>query len=102
MLHISQIEKPRCSARIEKIRLRRATALPFASQNFVSSGFHSAIQVSRLLIANVLFREMRVRTRDRRRRRLGGKHAPPVAGSNAYRANPIVAWTVFGPLSVQE
>src|SRR6266851_4633820 len=51
MLQMSQIEKPRCSARIDQIRLRRAMNLPFDSQNFSSSGFHSEIQVvSRVLI----------------------------------------------------
>src|SRR5579863_8845272 len=45
MLQISQIEKPRCSARIEKIRLRRAIALPLVSQNTASSGFQSEIQL---------------------------------------------------------
>src|SRR5580700_1445611 len=45
MLQIIQIEKPRCSAKIDQIRLRRAMNLPLDSQNFSSSGFHSEIQV---------------------------------------------------------
>src|SRR5215470_5698448 len=44
MLQISQIEKPRCSATIDQMRLRRAMTLPSAFQNFSSSGFQSAIQ----------------------------------------------------------
>jgi hypothetical protein len=46
MLQMSQIEKPRCSATIDQIRLRRAMNLPFCSQNFSSSGFHSDIQAT--------------------------------------------------------
>src|SRR5258706_3335777 len=45
MLQTSQIENPRCSAMIDQMRLRRATFLPVESQNFSSSGCHSAIQV---------------------------------------------------------
>jgi len=45
MLQISQIEKPRCSATIDQMRLRCAMALPVVFQNTSSSGFHSAIQV---------------------------------------------------------
>jgi hypothetical protein len=45
MLHISQIEKPRCSARIDQTRLRRAIHFPLDSQKAVSSGFQSEIQV---------------------------------------------------------
>src|SRR5258708_38333574 len=45
MLQTSQIENPRCSAMIDQMRLRRATVLPVESQNFSSSGCHSAIQV---------------------------------------------------------
>src|ERR1700721_321979 len=44
MLQISQIEKPRCSAMIDQMRLRLAMALPLDSQNVASSGFQSAIQ----------------------------------------------------------
>src|SRR5215468_255624 len=44
MLHISQIEKPRCSAKIDQMRLRRAMNLPLAFQNFSSSGSQCAIQ----------------------------------------------------------
>lgn len=38
MREIIQIEKPRCSARIDQIRLRLARNLPLDSQNFSSSG----------------------------------------------------------------
>src|SRR6266849_1503609 len=55
MLHISQMEKPRCSATIEKIRLRRAVVLPVDSQKFSSSGCQSDIQASRLAMRDVLF-----------------------------------------------
>src|SRR5215510_211846 len=47
MLQISQIEKPRCSARMDQKRLRLATNFPFDSQNCSSSGFQSVIQVDR-------------------------------------------------------
>src|SRR5215468_8841300 len=50
MLQISQIEKPRCSATIDQIRLRRAMAFPFEFQYFSSSGFQSEIQLVVLLI----------------------------------------------------
>src|SRR6516164_1095019 len=57
MLQISQIENPRCSAKIDQMRLRNATALPVDFQNFSSSGFHSEIQVEfRLLISRFLRR----------------------------------------------
>ncbi len=56
MLQISQIEKPRCSATIDQIRLRRAMSLPLVSQNFSSSGSHCEIQgVSCLDIRDFLF-----------------------------------------------
>src|SRR5215475_10351250 len=45
MDQIAQTENPICSATIDQIRLRRATNWPLASQNFVSSGFQSEIQV---------------------------------------------------------
>src|SRR5215467_12130973 len=52
MLQMSQIEKPRCSAKIDQMRLRRATNRPVEFQNFSSSGFQSEIQVGfRLLIS---------------------------------------------------
>src|SRR5581483_9618220 len=41
--HRLQIEKPTCSEKIEKARLRTATRLPVLSQNAGSSGFHSWI-----------------------------------------------------------
>src|SRR5215472_484808 len=47
MLQISQIEKPRCSARMDQKRLRLAMNFPFDSQNCSSSGFQSEIQVDR-------------------------------------------------------
>ncbi len=43
-LQISQTEKPRCSAKIDQIRLRRATRRPVDSQNSGSSGRQSSIQ----------------------------------------------------------
>src|SRR5688500_16510575 len=42
--HRLQIEKPMCSEKIEKNRLRRATGLPIDSQNCGSSGCQSSIQ----------------------------------------------------------
>ncbi len=39
-----QMEKPMCSDRIEKIRLRRATCLPLDSQNSSFSGSQPSIQ----------------------------------------------------------
>ena len=42
--HRLQIEKPMCSEKIEKNRLRRATFLPVDSQNWGSSGRQSSIQ----------------------------------------------------------
>jgi hypothetical protein len=52
MLQSSQIEKPRCSANIDQMRLRWAMDLPVDLQNFSSSGFHSEIQVGfRFLIS---------------------------------------------------
>src|SRR5687768_6351017 len=41
--HRLQIEKPMCSAKIEKNRLRRATRLPVESQKCGSSGRQSSI-----------------------------------------------------------
>src|SRR5262245_49082035 len=56
MLHSNQIEKPRCSATIDHMRLRRAIVLPLVLQNVSSSGFQSEIQVElRLLIAAILW-----------------------------------------------
>src|SRR5687768_852052 len=43
--HRLQIEKPMCSEKIEKNRLRRATFLPVASQNWGSSGRQSSIHL---------------------------------------------------------
>src|SRR5207248_5939321 len=55
MLQSSQIEKPRCSATTDQMRLRRAMYLPVDSQNFSFSGFQSEIQVRfRLLISTFL------------------------------------------------
>src|SRR5215475_5151582 len=56
MLQTNQIEKPRCSATIDQMRLRRAIDLPLVFQNVSSSGFQSEIQVElRLLIAAILW-----------------------------------------------
>src|SRR6476646_4577075 len=52
MLQISPTEKPICSATIDQIRLRRATALPPAFQNASSSGRQSEIHVGLFVIAN--------------------------------------------------
>ena len=41
--HRLQMEKPMCSEKIEKNRLRRATFLPVPSQNWGSSGRQSSI-----------------------------------------------------------
>ncbi len=43
--HRLQIEKPMCSEKIEKNRLRRATFLPVVSQNCGSSGRQSSIHL---------------------------------------------------------
>src|SRR5258707_15662486 len=45
MLQMSQIEKPRCSAKIDQVRLRCAMDFPLDFQNVSSSGSHSEIQV---------------------------------------------------------
>ena len=45
--HRLQIEKPMCSEKIEKNRLRRATGLPVDSQNCGSSGRQSSIHLPR-------------------------------------------------------
>src|SRR6266568_4238104 len=45
MLQSSQIEKPRNSATIDQMRLRRAMYLPVDSQNSLFSGFQSEIQL---------------------------------------------------------
>src|ERR1700739_2713737 len=50
MLQISQTEKPMCSATMDQIKLRLAMNFPLACQNFSSSGFQSAIHVSRMAI----------------------------------------------------
>src|SRR6266511_3625300 len=44
VLHSSHTENPRCSANIEKTRLRVAVRRPVRSQNPLSSGRQSAIQ----------------------------------------------------------
>lgn len=44
MLHSIHTLKPTCSAKMEKIRLRRAIGLPIVSQNTGSSGRQSSIQ----------------------------------------------------------
>src|SRR5262245_27549536 len=51
MLQMSQIEKPRCSAKIDQMRLRWTIDLPVDFRNVSSSGSHSEIQlVSTLLL----------------------------------------------------
>src|SRR5947209_5400602 len=55
MLQLSQIEKPRCSATIDQMRLRRAMALPLEFQYLSSSGFQSEIQVVFRLLIRVSF-----------------------------------------------
>lgn len=49
MLKSCHTAKPRNSAKIEKTRLRHATYLPLLSQNSLSSGSHSSIQLPVLL-----------------------------------------------------
>ncbi|VXB30840.1 conserved hypothetical protein [Aeromicrobium sp. 9AM] len=44
-LHRSHTEKPRCSPKIDQIRLRLATARPVDSQNAGFSGSHSSIHL---------------------------------------------------------
>src|SRR5262245_17884792 len=53
MLQMSQIEKPRCSAKIDQMRLRWAMNLPVDFQNVSSSGFHSEIQLELGLLIRV-------------------------------------------------
>src|SRR5215469_2319461 len=53
MLQMSQIEKPRCSATIDQMRLRWAMNLPVDFQNVPSSGFHSEIQLGLRLFIRV-------------------------------------------------
>src|ERR1700733_13707567 len=66
MLQISQIEKPRCSAMIDQMRLRLAMALPLDSQNVASSGFQSEIQrVFASLIEDFLSARLRRRRSPR-------------------------------------
>ena len=45
--HMLQMQKPTCSDRIEKTRLRRAMRSPVVAQNTGSSGLQSSIQWSR-------------------------------------------------------
>src|SRR5580693_4435830 len=74
MLQTNQIEKPRCSAKIDQARLRRAMNLPLDSQNFASSGFQSEIQVElSLLMGVVSFRSSWVQTASQALRGLGGQ-----------------------------
>jgi hypothetical protein len=42
-----QMQKPMCSEKIDKMRLRRATPAPRAAQNTSSSGLHSSIECGR-------------------------------------------------------
>src|SRR6266702_484267 len=59
ILQISEMEKPRCSAAIDQMRLRRAMGLPLEFQYFSSSGFQSEIQVLfSVLIGNFLSLEV--------------------------------------------
>jgi hypothetical protein len=48
-----QTEKPMCSERIEKARLRRATRSPVSAQNVGSSGRQSSIQCGRARVVTV-------------------------------------------------
>src|SRR5262245_60924875 len=54
MLQTSQIEKPRCSATIDQMRLRRATACPLDFQYVSFSGSQSEIHVDDLLLKNLV------------------------------------------------
>jgi hypothetical protein len=47
IVHSTQMLKPMCSAKIEKIRLRRAMLRPVASQNCSFSGSQWSIQCPR-------------------------------------------------------
>src|SRR5665213_774534 len=99
MLQISHTEKPICSARIDQIRLRRATVLPPACQNASSSGFQSEIQlVSRLLIG-----ASHVYSLGRRDRRpameappLGAASTPIATHQTTHASNLAVAKSVPG------
>jgi hypothetical protein len=50
MLNNCHTENPKNSAKIEKIRLRRAVYLPSLSQNSLFSGFHFSIQPEPVLM----------------------------------------------------
>src|SRR5262245_7948559 len=87
MLQSSQIENPRCSAKIDQMRLRRAMNLPVDSQNLSSSGFQSEIQLRlRLLISVLLSRWHRALasraagTEDKKRRPRRSKASLPGGG----------------------
>src|SRR6516164_9150769 len=83
MLQMSQIENPRCSAKIDQIRLRRAMNLPVDFQNVSSSGFHSEIQlVFPLLIRMSFF----VLTQPHPFQRLSGPHELAAAFGSLRRA----------------
>src|SRR5579864_1690227 len=96
MLHINQIEKPRCSAKIEKIRLRRAMVLPLVSQNFSSSGFQSDIQLgSRVLIGDYPF----LSAGETAAMGAAGRRTPKSGESYASQPGRVSRWTCFGPRS---
>src|SRR5262249_1826018 len=93
MLQINQIEKPRCSATIDQIRLRWAMALPSDFQNFSSSGFQSAIHREfPLLIEESFLKEPRRSTEAKSR--CAGRFRVPAA---AALLRSVLRRTVRGP-----
>src|ERR1700756_809674 len=102
MLQISQIEKPRCSATIDQMRLRRAMVLPSEFQNFSSSGFQSAIHREfRVLIEHFLSERALRRLRepdDPGTFPTCPKQKPPgEALARPSRAAALPYWPVVGP-----
>src|SRR5260370_20705895 len=102
MLHTSQIENPRCSAKIDQIRLRRAINLPLDSQYFSSSGSQFEIQAVRCLLISVV--SLRSRSVQIPGFRLGAEETPPgdgaVSGRQVNRGRshqgpvgPTLRWT---------
>ena len=57
IVHRTQMLKPMCSAKIEKIRLRRAMLRPVVSQNWSFSGSQWSIQCPRRRAASEVARD---------------------------------------------
>src|SRR5262245_41037990 len=90
MLQISQIEKPRCSATIDQMRLRRAMNLPLEFQYFSFSGSQSEI--------HVVFRSlMRGFLSERARRREQKKSRPRALESVLPQGGSVACPVVQGP-----